>query len=588
MLLLRNIQVTSILNRAARALANLAEDEMNAAQIERLEGIDELVMLLNKTSDCDCQQSVLRALRILCNTNTRKQILLNHNGVKTITSLLKSEKPAVVSCCVRTLAELTKDCSKEFAQQVQEHEGIKRIVEICESDRPVMQHAAVLILANLASHSHVRVCIGTEGGILAFYKYIEQNEPGHMTAKAVEGLCFCCREAVNRNKVRETGALELLMKLFSSSAYKHLHRKLVLAFTCFYYDDPSLEVLVNGGIVSALITHLNTIISNVSTVDEDEDDYSDQMSFTSDFSSPSASPRLSSNSFAADVRELATNSESSEQFLEKVETFANQVTSKESQLYRKTANFKRKSKPKVLFVDEVEGSVDMSAESMVVEAEDLPSIAEAKGTEGLHVHVDTENESQDLSKSLTENPTSNRRPISSTPISPLKAMTDSKPLCESPINQGHSGSSSQSHSSSALKCKSLPNKLVVATPRNTSSSHLILPSPATPKSNCVFLTNALKRSPGHNAVAMLSRFSQMTDVSNILINRPCINVLLDYVSLLPHPSPRCERLLKGLTENPLCFEALVVNRAACDIHQQLCHGHRSEYIDLYRNYVCIN
>ena len=50
---------TSILNRTSRALANLAEDELNLLVMEELGVIPELVKLLVKTSDSDCQESVM-------------------------------------------------------------------------------------------------------------------------------------------------------------------------------------------------------------------------------------------------------------------------------------------------------------------------------------------------------------------------------------------------------------------------------------------------------------------------------------------------------------------------------------------------
>lgn len=547
--------VTSIQNRATRALANLAEDAVNAKEIEKLDGIDEIVKLLNETRDKDCQQSLLRAVRILCNTGIRKQIILNYDAMKTITSLLSSDRPALVTCCIRTLCELSKDCSIELAQQIQEHEGIKAIVKLCGSERPVIQHAAVLSLANLTPHSHVRVCIGLEGGVQALCQQAKCIEPGHLRLKAVEGLCFCCREAVNRIKVRESGALELLLKLFCSHEHRHLHRKLVLAFTCFCYDEPSLEILLNGGIVQGLVAHLKTIISNVSATDDDEDDFSDHMSFTSDFSSPSMSQRTASNSFAADFKDLAANSESSEFFLEKVETFASEINCKKSQVNRKTTNFKRKPKSRVLFVDESEGLAGMSSKTLIAGAEDQSLPAEELQNEG----------------NTNDSASQRACPISSTPDKPFKIAAFTEPLLISPLGENKAKLN--------VKSPSVLFKDTQVSHSTASSNHVTLTPQLIPKSDSFFSISpaTAKRYPGHNAIVMLSRFSQMTDPSSFLISKSCMTMLLDYLCSVPHPSPKCFRLLNRLTINPLCFKSLVVNRVAYTVYQQLICGYKCEY-----------
>ena len=93
-----------MLNRTARALANLAEDELSVQVIEECGIISKLVKLLTETSDINCQQSTLRALRMVCTTVERKQAILELDAVKTIADFLKSETPAMVNCCMKAIA----------------------------------------------------------------------------------------------------------------------------------------------------------------------------------------------------------------------------------------------------------------------------------------------------------------------------------------------------------------------------------------------------------------------------------------------------------------------------------------------------
>ena len=97
---LKNNVKTSILNRTSRALANMAEDELSVQVMEELGVIHELVKLLTKTSDSDCQQSIIRALRMVCTNPARKQAIVDLDAVKTIMEILQSQKPSLVNCCI--------------------------------------------------------------------------------------------------------------------------------------------------------------------------------------------------------------------------------------------------------------------------------------------------------------------------------------------------------------------------------------------------------------------------------------------------------------------------------------------------------
>ena len=97
---------------------------------------------------------------MLCTSLAQKQVLLDLDAMKAIIEMLKSDKPALVNCCIRTVAEVTKGCSREIAQQIQNYCSVKYIVELANSDSIKVRHPALLSLTTLAHHAHVRVCIG--------------------------------------------------------------------------------------------------------------------------------------------------------------------------------------------------------------------------------------------------------------------------------------------------------------------------------------------------------------------------------------------------------------------------------------------
>ena len=570
------IDQTSILNRTCRALANLAEDELSVLVMEELGIIPELVKLLTKTSDSDCQQSVLRALRMVCTTPERKQAVLDLDAIKTIMDLLKSEKSALVNCCIRTVAELTKSCNREIAQQVQDYGVVKNIVELTNSGCVQVRHSALLSLAHLAYHSHVRVCIGSEGGIQALTQQLKREEPGHVTVKAIEGLCFCCREAVNRARVHESGALELLLKSLSSGKCLSLEKKIVTALTCFYYSEPALETLLNADLVPALITHLRRVLSHLPARNDgefhDDDDF-DHLSFTSDISTDSPKSTIAKDTFF----DTSGDALMDENFLKKMEETAREVHVSDSKASGRISNFKRRMKlkpspipttppPGVRTIGDKQSVFSFACRQ--TNTTSLVSVyTSARGISSLA-------SSSDVAKLLT---CSSPVLLSSCQVStPLDNVCSSdQPTCSGQPSRDEAACVERKRETIESKYSTTPYVLAskseqsTCTPVNSPTSvNGSFTSPLSPRTQPGLHHH--HRSPGHSALVLLSRVSHMTDPSSLLVNKPCIQVLLDYLCMVDNPSPKCARVLNCLVSNQLCFKALIVNGAVVAVHHQLC------------------
>ena len=568
---LKTIEKISILNRTSRALANLAEDELSVLVMQELGVIPELVKLLKKTSDSDCQQSVLRALRMVCTTAERKQAVLDLDAIKTIIDLLKSEKTAIVNCCIRTVAELTKSCNREIAQQVQEYGGVKYIVELTSSNCALVRHTALLSLANLAHHAHVRVCIGSEGGIQALTQQLKREEPGHVTVKAVEGLCFCCREAINRRRVRESGALELLLKVLSSGKCLSLEKRIVTAFTCFCFSEPDLEILINADLVPALISHINRVLSHLpsrSGVEDHDDDFTDQMYFTSDVSSDS--PRAST---AKDIFFDASREElMDENFLKKLEETARAVYVSDSRASGRLSNFKRrmKLKPSPIPTTPPPGvrtiGSGQSVFSFASRQTDTTSLVSVCTSSCSISSVASSSNSANFSTSSYPSVLSS--PQVSTPSNSTSCSDEGtgQPTKDPEVVQIERKSATIESKYSVMSVGKNGQSTIT-----TVNSHFMtngsLTSPLSPRTQAGIHHH---RGPGHNALVLLFRISHMTDPSSLLVNRSCIQALLCYLRIVDNPSPKCARILNCLASNSLCFKALVVNGAVVALHHQLC------------------
>ena len=77
--------INSIINRATRALANLAEDPTICAAIHAHEAMPSLLIKLlldggDDKWDSNCKQSIVRALRILANNDRHKWEVIKNKG----------------------------------------------------------------------------------------------------------------------------------------------------------------------------------------------------------------------------------------------------------------------------------------------------------------------------------------------------------------------------------------------------------------------------------------------------------------------------------------------------------------------------
>ena len=119
-------------------------------------------------------------------------------------------------------------------------------------------HDALLILIELAEHHNFRPAFGNAGGMSLFINLLVTGSFDSFSVKEkfISVLCLCCKEAVNRVKLREEGALKLFIEFLKGNSYKSLHLRIVSALVCFLYDEASFDVLLDNGLVPVLVSHL--------------------------------------------------------------------------------------------------------------------------------------------------------------------------------------------------------------------------------------------------------------------------------------------------------------------------------------------
>ncbi|XP_068100247.1 armadillo repeat-containing protein 5 [Hyperolius riggenbachi] len=260
--ILQTVCVDTIWNRVARALGNLALDPQNSSKIHELGAVSSLVHILQRSTDGGCVQSCLRALRILGDTVPHRLSICQQGGLAPCVQLLTSPEAEIVCTAVRSVCELSRGCSLDCAEQLSP--AVPALVALASGEdvKATVRQAALGTLCNLCCQGALRPILGNAGIIkLLITEAIALQECPSRCLPLVRALCFCCREAVNRLRLRELGGLDLLLDLLRNPQYQCVHHRITAAFLHYCHDPTALSLLGLGGLAPLLAERLEESVT---------------------------------------------------------------------------------------------------------------------------------------------------------------------------------------------------------------------------------------------------------------------------------------------------------------------------------------
>ncbi|XP_051572263.1 armadillo repeat-containing protein 5-like [Myxocyprinus asiaticus] len=572
----RNVSVETVQNRAVRALGNLAMDPEGSAEVHSAGVVPLLLLCLSLspppsspssltptpelcTLKLECAQSAARALVYLSDTPTNRLLLISHGSLPALTLFIAPEYPlGLRRASLRALHELTRGCSAECAREVSRSGVLTHLGALAsgEGDRSLVE-LALKTLANLCSQGCLRPLVGSLGVIQKFAEEVKKDPL--KSGVFFKALCLCCREAVNRAKVKESGGLEVLIGFLSAHQNHTLTRFAILACVDFVYDESALEQLQELGLVPLLMKRLVELAKGEELTTGKIDARLISSSpcselMTSCFDSFDLTPLESKRE---DMSKEQTSGSSS--FLSLRSWLVSEgLISSEGELTESPSG-----------TDVVCGSPQSSLSPSL-----LTPCSELFQTATLH--------QPHSSPSTRSKPC---RLSSSTPLSAqvvqLKILpaspSSSHPSCTStPQSEKLPSMAKPSISpSSPIQISSPPRKRLRVSSSTTTSTHY---SVVTLDNPSVMSKTPTYHHPYHPEpwapespiLLLLSRFSHASDPSTSLINTNVFSGLLYYLTQHHDPSGRCFRMLGRLSCNPNCLQALVRTGAVALIRQRLC------------------
>lgn len=146
------------------------------------------------------------------------------------------------------------------------------LLQLTSHSSSTLATASESLILNYVKSEELRPAIGAAGGLKFFIDRVK--DPDLSTSKRlsmVNALCLCCHDSVNRFRLRNNEGLELLLGVLKQNNFNLIHNRVISALVCFLYDDASLEILLENGLIEQLVHHLRRIAKLGPELKEKED-----------------------------------------------------------------------------------------------------------------------------------------------------------------------------------------------------------------------------------------------------------------------------------------------------------------------------
>lgn len=204
----------------------------------------------------ECAQSAARALLYLSDTPSNRLSLLTQGTLYALAPLIAAEYPQPLRrVALRTLHELTRGCTVECAREVSRSGVLNQLgVMAAGESGKLFEELALKTLANMCSQGSLRPLVGSLGVIQKFTEEVKRDPL--KSGVFLKALCLCCKEAVNRAKVKESGGLEVLTSFLATHQSHPFSRLAIFACVDFVFDESAMEQLQELGLVPLLVARL--------------------------------------------------------------------------------------------------------------------------------------------------------------------------------------------------------------------------------------------------------------------------------------------------------------------------------------------
>lgn len=136
-------------------------------------------------------------------------------------------------------------------------QGYKCLMRCCSVNNNKM---AIKCLYSLCQIAECRLLLGISGAVKELIALINSK---HLYKEVLVSFCMFCRESVNRDRIKDSNGLQLILALLKKPEHERYHPVLLQALTQFLFDDVAIDILGKHGIVEILVAKLMSIVASV-------------------------------------------------------------------------------------------------------------------------------------------------------------------------------------------------------------------------------------------------------------------------------------------------------------------------------------
>ncbi|GIY82314.1 armadillo repeat-containing protein 5 [Caerostris extrusa] len=265
--LMKNLNDDDILNRACRALGNIAKNKAGLKETITLESVSDIIQFLTGTKDKICQQTAIRTLRILGKDVKSRNLIIRENGIIYITKLLNSSCKEVLLCATKALAELSENCSLSCARQILEIQSLNMLVELYSHSEEIIKTHLLGSLKNLSSQEEIRSDLIKVGAVKLFIEVATKCESYEMRKHATLALCNCFDHLHMWDSygISKHNAFKAILDILQSTDFEDIHFYIIASLLPLSYENTISLTLCQLEIIRILLQNLKTFISKNNT-----------------------------------------------------------------------------------------------------------------------------------------------------------------------------------------------------------------------------------------------------------------------------------------------------------------------------------
>jgi len=138
--------------------------------------------------------------------------------------------------------------------------GYKCLMRCCSEGN---NKIAVKCFYTLCQIAECRLNLGISGTVEELIALIiaADTNSNLLCKEMLSSLCLFCRESVNRDRIRQSDGLQVIIALLNKPEHECHHPRLLEALSLFIHDEVGLDILTKHGMLEVLVAKLTNVIT---------------------------------------------------------------------------------------------------------------------------------------------------------------------------------------------------------------------------------------------------------------------------------------------------------------------------------------